>query len=454
MDTNKRSSDLTGSGHQQNIAAALPPRRGIYLGWWMVAVSTLTNMAASGTTAYALGFFLLPMADDLHLSRAVVAGSATIRVLCMVPFAPFIGALADKRHGMRVLLSVGGLLFGGALALMALVHSWWQLYLFSAVWGLGNVLVWEGITATLVSKWFYKKRSLAISIASTGFHLGGIALIPLTQALISGPGWRLAWIVLGGVSIAAIVPLALVVVRRSPEDVGVQIDGDDRVLSENGPASRPNPVEYSWNLHDAIRTPSFWLIIVSTNLLMLAAMGLFYHLPALLKDKNFSDSTVAFAMFLYPLVQAMTLPFWGLAARKFHVRYVIMVSLVASAVAMAILLFVQSLSGVIFFMVFYAVGVGGYNIGNPLIWADYYGPGVLGSIRGISGPFSLAIMAVGPLVVAMLFDKLGSYVVAIVAFAVIRLVAALFIYAAKPPKPTLRTAPVGPAPVQGRTPVE
>ena len=50
--------------------------------------------------------------------------------------------------------------------------------------------------------------------------------IPLTEYLIETAGWETAWIVLAIVGMGMIVPLAVIFVRRQPEDMGLFPDGD------------------------------------------------------------------------------------------------------------------------------------------------------------------------------------------------------------------------------------
>jgi cyanate permease len=44
-----------------------------------------------------------------------------------------------------------------------------------------------------------------------------------------------------------------------------------------------------------------------------------------------------------------------------------------------------------------------------MIWAQYYGRLTLGTVRGLVYPIQMAIGAVGPLVMGLLYDTSGSY---------------------------------------------
>ena len=92
-----------------------------------------------------------------------------------------------------------------------------------------------------------------------GMSSAGVVLpLPLTL-LIDGAGWRRAWVALG----AFVLLLALVVgplMRRRPEDYGMLPDGDG-----GSDGARHVVEEVSLTAREAMRTPAFWLLLISTN---------------------------------------------------------------------------------------------------------------------------------------------------------------------------------------------
>src|SRR5690606_38824212 len=79
---------------------------------------------------------------------------------------------------------------------------------------------------TLVARWFARRRSVALSIASTGLSLGGILLTPGAANLIDSLGLQgpTPWLAAGFV--VGIVPIAWFLIRPSPHAMGVGADGD------------------------------------------------------------------------------------------------------------------------------------------------------------------------------------------------------------------------------------
>ena len=69
---------------------------------------------------------------------------------------------------------------------------------------------------------------MALGLSTLGGGAGAVTFVALTQVLIDGTGWRGAWIYLAITSMALIIPLSLVFLRRQPEDMGLRPRRQDR----------------------------------------------------------------------------------------------------------------------------------------------------------------------------------------------------------------------------------
>ena len=85
--------------------------RRIYYGWLIVLVTFLSSMISAGLTGYGLAFFIIPMSMALNVSRAAFSAVTLFR-LAALPLIPFLGILVDKRHGARILMTVGSIVAG------------------------------------------------------------------------------------------------------------------------------------------------------------------------------------------------------------------------------------------------------------------------------------------------------------------------------------------------------
>src|SRR5678815_3267293 len=141
----------------------------------------------------------------------------------------------------------------GALLLTAVVHTYWQ---FMIVYG---VLVPLGLAGTgpviasgVVARWFSKRRGTALSVLGSASMTGMSLLVPAVTWLILTGGWRMTYVYLAAAVVVLVLPLCLLVLRDSPESVGLTPDGIPLKPGTTAP-----PVERV-TAAEALQTLAFW----------------------------------------------------------------------------------------------------------------------------------------------------------------------------------------------------
>ena len=136
----------------------------------------------------------------------------------------FVSRLAD-RFGPRIVLVGAGFGLGAACFGMATAtHLFLFFIAFAALRALGQGSLHINCVL-LVNQWFVSRRGRAVGFMTMGAMLS-IALFPsFARLLIDAIDWRGAYWVLGVVAIGLIVPVAALVVRNRPEDMGLFPDG-------------------------------------------------------------------------------------------------------------------------------------------------------------------------------------------------------------------------------------
>jgi sugar phosphate permease len=279
-----------------------------------------------------------------------------------------------------------------------------------------------------------------MAMATMGLSSGGfLAPIPLAL-LITGLGWRGAWVATGAVTLV-LGTVASLVMRRQPEDYGLLPDGDPPVQRSGEPLGIAQPVQVSAaagevNLtsREAVRTSAFWLLIVSSNLAGMALMGINIHLVSYLLDRGFGLGTATGIVTFMYAIYTVAKPVWGVIVERLHVRYCLGICYVGGGVGVLLLLWVGSVPAAIVFSLVYGLTRGAQSLLMSLAWADYFGRASLGGIRGISVPFRIFSGAGGPLVAGILYDVTGGYTLAFVIFALCFWAGALAMVLAKPPQ--------------------
>ena len=428
-------------------APHLKPR--IFYGWYIVGLSFLTNLIASGINSYTLGVFMLPMQQDLGWSRTAISGVQVPGTLVNALLTPFIGSLLDRRGG-KALMVGGALLFGAGLIVTSLVQQVWQLYLIrAALIGVGAVGMSDLVVTVAVSNWFVRKRGRALAFGSIGLSVAGVILPSSCTLLIVTYGWRVTWAILGLLTWALMIPAAALILRRRPEDMGLQPDGDPpNYLELPAEAARP-PREgvlsrdVRWTRRQAMQTSALWLIIGATSLTLLANPAMLLHLVPFLEGVGFSAAEAAGGLTAIGLCGLLCKPLWGLLLERVPIRYSAMTQMLVSSSGIGAILFTGYTGRwwlVMLACFYFGIGIAGVGPVGATIWADYFGRFNLGAIRSIGIPFTAAASSGGALLGGLIYDRTGSYQVAFAIFMTALVVAACLI--------GISRAPIPPVPVK------
>jgi len=139
-------------------------------------------------------------------NRASVSLALSIFMLVSAVTIPIFGKLIDKYGPKRVILACVPLM-GLSTLLLGRTNSLLEYYL---LYGLGGIS-FSGAgflpTTVLVARWFYKKRTIAMSTFLSGYPFSQIVLVPLSSYLITTYGWRTSYIIFGSIFLAIILPL-------------------------------------------------------------------------------------------------------------------------------------------------------------------------------------------------------------------------------------------------------
>ncbi len=223
----------------------------IYYGWFVLAASAVCELLVMGATAYASGLFVLPLQAEFHISRADANSSILILFLGGALVAPLVGKALD-RYPIRLVVPAGVLLFSGAMAFIAVTGSLWLMALALLLpASIGFMAAGPLTTSTLTTRWFHRRRGLALGIAAIATSGGGLVVVPLLSRAIAAYGWR-SGLLYEAIAIAAIViALALAVLRDNPAATGLESHPENRGKADPT-ATRPR-----W--HEILVRRAFWV---------------------------------------------------------------------------------------------------------------------------------------------------------------------------------------------------
>lgn len=372
----------------------------LFRGWAIVGGAFLVLFLAYGAQ-YSFGVFFAALLAEFGWSRASLAGAFSLYAFAYCVFGFPAGRLTD-RWGPRVVIAAGGVFLGTALAGMAWVNALWQPYLlYGVVAALGMGTAYVPCNTTVV-RWFVARRGLAVGLASSGGSVGTFVLPPVAQLLVSGIGWRGAYLVFGG-AIFVLLNLVARLMHRDPESLGLHPDGAP------GPPAALGREETAWPLRRALRTRAFWLVGATFTATWIPVFVPLVHIVPFARDLGHSALTGAWVVSALGAGAVLGRLVMGGISDRIGRRPAVGLALTLQALAFLGFLGAERLA------VFYGAALlFGYSYGAistlfPAIVGDFFGRSQAGALVGLLFAVAGSMAGWGPLAAGALYDATGGY---------------------------------------------
>ena len=386
-----------------------------FYGWVVVAVAFVTmGVGVNARTGFSLLF--PPMLAEFGWDRGMTAGAFSFGFLVSAVLSPSLGRLMDRR-GPRIVMEMGVLLMAGGLMLATLVRQPWQLYATIGVMvGGGSVCLGYIGQSLFLPYWFVRRRGFAMSLAFSGVGVGSIVILPWLQTVIDAAGWRAACWTMGLLVLVILLPLNLLL-RRRPQDMGLEPDGD-RAATASAPGRRaanvvdPRWAAVDWTLARAARTARFWWIALGYFCGLFAWYAVQVHQTKYLIEIGFSPTYAAWALGFVSLAAIPGQIALGHLSDRIGREWVWTAGSLGFAICFAALLLLQeSPTPVLLYVMVVSQGMLGYGLTSVFgaITAEIFEGRHYGSIFGALSLASIAGGAVGPWLTGALHDATGSY---------------------------------------------
>ena len=423
-------------------------RTPFYYGWLILGISSMATFAASGVSQVVLGGIQVYISDDTGWDISTFSYAATIGTWCSGLIAPVIGRMAD-RYGPRWLMPSGLLIAGVCFLLLSGVSSVWQFYAaYIVARAVSNPVLIGLVPRTAAVNFFRRRRNIALAMVSTFRPIAGAINIQLIALIAVSQSWREAFRYLGIFAFALVIPVVLLM-RRRPEDIGLQPDGAGTTpLPQASPGGRGSSAvfqqsETSWTVREAIRTRTYWLIVATACVGTLASSSVGFSLVPYLVEGAGLSVTAAAGVLSFGTVLSIANVGWGYLSDKFTPRRCLMVTMVGSGVLLAYLTLVDSLAEALVFALAWGVFSGAVGSMENMMLAQYYGRESYGSLLGLFSPFQTAALGLGPSLASLLRTISGSYGVLYIAMVGAYLASAVLLYLARVPERRSRAEGTG-----------
>lgn len=368
----------------------------------MAGMLGIVMMGPSQT--FTISLFIDDIVQDLGISRSFVSliyGLATLTASFLLPIT---GRLVD-RYGTRRLIVVNALTFGVATMLLSQLSGPWSLFgmiLLVRFLGFGSMQL---ISNNVIAQWFVHRRGLVMGIAGQSLAISLIVYPALSNWLIGVLGWRMAWVALGALALAVMLPVGWLFFRDRPELYGLLPDGRAPTPSEIEAVRN----EEQWTLAEARHTPIFWLLFASCTSLSMITAGMVFHQTSLFQEQGVDGDLTVMAFQLQALFAVIGNLSIGYLLDRFPARRLLALQMACLAGAIVQMLFLHNTLGVAIYSALMGLTAGSFRVTDATVWARYFGRLHLGSIRGVTMIGTVGGTALGTYILGLGYDVTGDY---------------------------------------------
>lgn len=381
--------------------------------WLALGLLFLAQMIAIGSISYGFALLLKPLAEEFDLPRAQVNMGLMAVMVGMAVSGPLIGRALDRLSG-RLVLSVGTLLFAAGWAVVASANNV-VVALLAAFFLLapGGTALGPVAASTLVSRWFEKRRGLAIGISSVATSMGGVAIVPLLAFLIAADGWRSAMMLFGLASSAVLFLIGWLVLPSGRPSVKAPTA---QAATDQAPAEKP-----VWQQRD------FWLIVLAVGTVFGSNGALLSCLVAYATDRGFSLAEGTAIVSTISAVAMLGKLAVGALSDKVDPRWLFIFVIFLNGVLLSTLVAMPSYTVLLTISALVGAALGGATPLWAVIVGRRFGLAQMGKVIGLMSSAMMPFTLIGLHLVGAVYDATGSYVPAFNIFLVALAVAGALI---------------------------
>jgi len=393
--------------------------RGRYFGGWNVVGGTFVMAFLSfGLGFYSVGVYVAELQQRHGWSASAVSAPVTAYYVAGALLTAAIGDLY-QRWGPRVVVATGGLAMAAGVAALGVVTKPWQLYPAFLVMSLGWGAMSGAAINIVLAPWFVRRRGLAVSLAFNGATLGGVIVTPALILLIGAVGFSPALAMAGLVCFVVLTAVAVAVLGRGPQEIGLGPDGDPAGSAPRPPAT----IGARRTRVDALRTWRFWSVSAPFALGLAAQVGVLTHLVALVTP-GLGAGGAARAVAATTAAALVGRLATGLVIDRLNRRGVAGATLVVQMTGLALLACEPSPMGVYAGCALFGLGVGNLTTLPGLILAVEWPRDQFSVLIALVVGINQLTFALGPSLVGLLRDHHPTYGPALAACMILQALAA------------------------------
>src|SRR5437868_5454401 len=226
---------------------------------WVVLGVTFVCLLVSAATRATTSILIVPLEKEFAWSRTTISMAISLGILLYGLIGPFAAGFIS-RYGPRRVMAASAVLIGlGTLATVTMKHAWQLFALWGVLVGVGTGIIAIVLGATVVQRWFYAHRGLALGMLTASAATGQLVFLPFLAKLVVDHGWRSAVITMAVLALL-MAPIALLLMHDRPQDKGLQPLGQPQEVSVPTAAFQNPFVAAIDALVMASRSKEFWIV--------------------------------------------------------------------------------------------------------------------------------------------------------------------------------------------------
>lgn len=384
---------------------------------WPLVLTASLGMALAAAMVIMQGVMIVPIEKEFGWSRAeITSGSLIVSVLGLL-LSTAAGYAIDRIGARRIGIAVAVTMSGALMLLATTTSNIWHWWLGWTLYGLAATATGT-VWLTPISAKFDRNRGLAIAMTLAGTGISGTLLPVIATYVVEHHGWRAAYLVVGALFAAIMVPLTLFVWHGAEErPQAAECDGQAQVVELPG-----------MTVGEGFRSLNFYLIVATMLISTMAFVAMSVNTIPILISLNLSAAQAAAIAGTQGLSGIAGRFIGGWALDRMPAKWLVCGAILCTLCVPVTYLASPGNIPLIFAMITIGSVMSGVKYsGIVYLVSRHFGPKSFGTLFGTVSIAPAIAAGVGPVLASYVYDVTRSYSLAIWAALPAMLIAALFV---------------------------
>ncbi len=415
--------------------------RKFFYGWGISFTALIVNAILSAPSFGAAGLWIDALETEYGWTRTQLAIAFSLGQLEGTITSPLVGYLIDKIGAKKTALTGTFIAIFGFLILTQTVPItnsrdnifdpliFYIAYLIIMLGG--SMSGWVPMTS-IVNNWFTYKRTLAMSIASSGFSIGTFLLVPILALLINPNllGWNKTAFI-----IAIFIPIISVLIWKfiydKPSDISLLTYGENNYQNDGKSLNIENSKDFT--IIEAIKEKVFWIMAFAHGGSAMLTSTMMVHLILAFKNQGLSLEIASLMWGITMGIGGLSQLFGGIIGDKFTKRYSLAIFGCIQSIGVVFAYMVDNIILAIVFALIYGIGFGARAPITTAMRGEYFGRKSFGKIMGISLIPMMFMTMIAPVLAGYIYGLDENYKSAFIYIGTLGFIGNFMFVFAKPP---------------------